>query len=845
MQKYKRYLPFLFIIVVNIIFFSPFIFRKVIFYYGDLEVYFYPQRFYFSQVLRRGFLPLWYKDINCGTPFYINPQFTFLYPFNSLLTLLPFALHFNFFIIFHLVLATIFFYLLLRHWQFSITASLGAAFIFNFCEITLSLINVTNLLQAVTWLPLILIFFDKAITSLNTPGNYSAPVKKYSKFFIQQKPQYIILTSISLTLQFFCGAPEISYWTLVILFFWGIISGILKKKFIRHFSLVSTVFILFLFLGCVQIFPSMEYFYQCNRKYDPPGINKPFSFNWSTRPLKFISMLFPNLNKSTNYFSHPLRPNYIRGYYLGIVGLFFCLISLFMKDKKIYWGFLVATIFYLLALGPKSSIYINGLIYKYTPFLKAFQFPEKYIIFSNIILIIIIAYTLDYWLNSVNKSHLKKLFFTSMLISPLLVITIYYQLKINKLLFPSLDMIIDNHAVYHTTIFLILLIILTYLYIKKIFSRRGYQVILLLLIIADLLSVHVNFYFPFNYKILDQRPELVNFLKKDTSNSRYLNWSKDYYRQGTTSEITPTTINNKSYGTAMSEISQEKIISSNKMSPEVLKKVPFFPSEFLYPCTGSIYNLECMSGGGSSYLKEYARFATFGRQLSIEKQIKLLGEINTKYIIVNLADENKEDKALLDEANGLKLVKVLSKPNGYSKLFVYQVEDCLPRAYIVPEAIFMEDQKLTLKTIASKEFDPRKTVIINDYNYSKYKKKKLDDVAEDRGKGKGDSHFPYCKINLYENNYIKIMTNSPFAGYLFLSDTNYPGWRAYVDGRFTDVLNANCIFRAVYVPKGEHEVIFRFIPMSLVIGGIISLVTVIAIIVTFVCLRCFKNKESG
>ena len=55
-------------------------------------------------------------------------------------------------------------------------------------------------------------------------------------------------------------------------------------------------------------------------------------------------------------------------------------------------------------------------------------------------------------------------------------------------------------------------------------------------------------------------------------------------------------------------------------------------------------------------------------------------------------------------------------------------------------------------------------------------------------------------------------------GLLFISDTFYPGWKAYVDGVEKKILQADYAFRAVEVPKGTHEVKFSYKPESFFLG---------------------------
>jgi hypothetical protein len=49
-------------------------------------------------------------------------------------------------------------------------------------------------------------------------------------------------------------------------------------------------------------------------------------------------------------------------------------------------------------------------------------------------------------------------------------------------------------------------------------------------------------------------------------------------------------------------------------------------------------------------------------------------------------------------------------------------------------------------------------------------------------------------------------------GWTVFSEVVYPGWKVWVDGVSTPLLTANHVFRAVFVPAGNHEVRFRYEP---------------------------------
>jgi uncharacterized membrane protein YfhO len=56
-----------------------------------------------------------------------------------------------------------------------------------------------------------------------------------------------------------------------------------------------------------------------------------------------------------------------------------------------------------------------------------------------------------------------------------------------------------------------------------------------------------------------------------------------------------------------------------------------------------------------------------------------------------------------------------------------------------------------------------------------------------------------------------------------LSDTYYPGWYASVDGQPTPIYEVDLALRAVAVPKGTHNVNFRYRPPSVYWGATLTL----------------------
>ena len=135
----------------------------------------------------------------------------------------------------------------------------------------------------------------------------------------------------------------------------------------------------------------------------------------------------------------------------------------------------------------------------------------------------------------------------------------------------------------------------------------------------------------------------------------------------------------------------------------------------------------------------------------------------------------------------------------------------LPRAFLVPHAAETGDDE-ALGMICSGTFDPRRTVLLAEpppadspTPRSTPGKPAPDPVVEDRGP-----------------NQVLVRAGADVPSWLVLSDSWAPGWRASIDSRPARLYRANYAFRAVRLPAGSHEVAFRYLPYSFILGLIMT-----------------------
>jgi hypothetical protein len=86
-------------------------------------------------------------------------------------------------------------------------------------------------------------------------------------------------------------------------------------------------------------------------------------------------------------------------------------------------------------------------------------------------------------------------------------------------------------------------------------------------------------------------------------------------------------------------------------------------------------------------------------------------------------------------------------------------------------------------------------------------------------------------IARFENSRVELAVRTAEPGLLVLTDMNYPGWSAKLDGRDVRLLSAQGAFRSVVVPAGSHRVVFEFHARSVYYGAAVTFLSVIAFVV--------------
>ena len=240
-----------------------------------------------------------------------------------------------------------------------------------------------------------------------------------------------------------------------------------------------------------------------------------------------------------------------------------------------------------------------------------------------------------------------------------------------------------------------------------------------------------------------------------------------------------------------------------------------FWSNSLTPNQARFFNIELVNGYEPLLLKSYKTLTGTTNSGDLNPKILNLNDRTLDILSVKYISSNNE---LLDNNGRLELLE------KESDFYIYKNTNLLPRAWFVNEAVTYSENE-TINAIKTsilsngKPFNPKKTALIDKKNNKNFEFK--------NGKSYKKEQLTILKIN---NSNIDILTETESRKFLILSDIYYPGWRAYIDNIETKIIKTNLILRGIIIPAGKHKVRFSFQPNSIIIGSIISLLSILILV---------------
>jgi uncharacterized membrane protein YfhO len=164
---------------------------------------------------------------------------------------------------------------------------------------------------------------------------------------------------------------------------------------------------------------------------------------------------------------------------------------------------------------------------------------------------------------------------------------------------------------------------------------------------------------------------------------------------------------------------------------------------------------------------------------------------------------------------------------------IYENPTALPRAFFIQKLVVVQNEKDVLTHMKSPDFKPKEVAYVSQEESQKIQQKYIK-----RNKMIHTNQF-VGSVNMvnYRPNSVSLRTETNQAGFLILSDSYYPGWKAFVNQKEVPIVRVNHILRGILVNEGENYITFVFRPSVFFIGSLISLVMIAGIGISLLVIK--------
>jgi hypothetical protein len=154
---------------------------------------------------------------------------------------------------------------------------------------------------------------------------------------------------------------------------------------------------------------------------------------------------------------------------------------------------------------------------------------------------------------------------------------------------------------------------------------------------------------------------------------------------------------------------------------------------------------------------------------------------------------------------------------------LYENHQALPRTWLVPQILALPPDAI-LKTIQTSRlpngaiYQPEKIALLETH----------DRHRNPLWAAPTATWTGTAQVITTADTQVEIETTTATPAFLVLSDVNYPGWQATIEGQPTPIFPTNYVQRGVPVPAGTHRVRFTFQPFSFRLGAGISMLSLLS-----------------
>ena len=160
--------------------------------------------------------------------------------------------------------------------------------------------------------------------------------------------------------------------------------------------------------------------------------------------------------------------------------------------------------------------------------------------------------------------------------------------------------------------------------------------------------------------------------------------------------------------------------------------------------------------------------------------------------------------------------------------YIYQIQNHRAFAMLYYDMEIVNSPQMAWKRVADPTLDLRKIVIVeNDFD------KQLTGESTDNNIG----------IVIFEPEYIELLAHTDQPAIASFALPYAPGWQAIVDGEEVEIIRTYGGMSGIYLEKGEHKIVLRYLPDSFVVGAIMTGLTLLSVLIAFFLLGYQKRHQ--
>jgi membrane protein YfhO len=767
----------------------------------DLTDTYVTRDYFVAAAYRDGEFPLWNPYTMAGHPIYADGVTRTLSPFLLFYRFFDVPLGYSLARLSELVLAAVFMYLFLVVIGGGASGALMGALVFEFSAH--SMLHLTGLgwWGGLMWLPLILLFVDRAI-------------KRNS--FVQAT-----MAGVCLAAQFFCGylPNQIYYLGAVILYylffaFRGRRRESSRGSTGRLLAMMVATLVIGLSLAATQWVPSLELLSYSNRKIVGAELGYVYLPPWYAGTLIFPNLFGAAYDTKTLTLFTALGVSHDHILYLGIAALVplgFCLYWLRQTSRKKRRGHSLLQTSSSAVAARNHLVFFTGLaalalivmmaaplyvpVTRYIPVLQVIRVAVRAGVLFLFGASVLVAFGTDMILKSGSDAlrlfaRVARRFAIWVAVFVLVAVIGSYLIKVMSItveagergrsafirraaLTLSAQFTPPNVSILIPLGLLIGVGLLVWAFVERRIAGRSFLFGMVALLVVDLFWNSSQFDKTFDRTHVFPRTEITDLLRS-LPPGRVL--------------VYPSGLETNRSASAGADA--EKIIAP--------------------PNTLLSYQIPSVSGKNQQFPRWYREFASL-----IEPQSNLSHVVFDQYHSPFFDLLNVRYVMTHESAGLIAGYDLLRTAEGVS---LYENKNAMPRAFFASSTVEVNSPAESLTAMRSPHFNPAtQTVVEADARASllHLESPLLDD---DRFQTSASA-----KITADGRNWVVIETDNLRDGLLVLSDNYYPGWSASVDGASTQIFRANHTMRAVSVPAGRHLVSFVFMPAAFFVSMYVSL----------------------